>query len=255
MSTISKTIRLDGSLYDPSSVQLSSPDGAYGVVTLDGATLVVPSGTDLVRASPGVYAKTFTDPAYGLHYRYSLRVVHAGAILYSTYTMAGALNAPGASNSVIERMAQNIITTLQGIATAAGYQNTVADVVRPAPGVGNQLNNMRLVVFQGGAAREQECPEQYTQWLQDFHVMCEVVESEGSATPVDQRLNSLACDVERALCLTRTSQTRGGLAEDTILDARTTIPCDPQAHDGAVLVNIGVRYRTRYNDPLTSVYD
>ena len=275
--------------------------------------------------------------------------------------------------SVLERIALDIVQSLGDLKTAnANYQNIVTDILRPNPGLGNEMVDRRLIVYQGEVVREWDCPETMTQWLQDFGVLCMVVESESSTTAIDSRLNSLATDVEQCLCLNRNpvvpiaqvdtvtladiapgdmfrlaitdslgntssvlvgpagggdpistvtdaiigaiaaspdiawqavtvtalgfptqamtltatvpgvaftttgsavgtgtitiasvpgqaatngGQVRSGLAEDTVLAARTPTDVDPQAHDGLVTVVVQVRYRTQYNNPLLSIYD
>jgi hypothetical protein len=169
--------------------------------------------------------------------------------------------------SILERIALDVVRSLADVTAANGYQNTVADVLRPNPGVGNDVIDRRLIVIQGPEVREWDAPEQYTQWLQSFLILSMVIESEASSTSIDSRLNSLAADVESCLAKSRATltdpithatyggQTRGGLAEDTILAGRgKDVDADPAAHDGAVLVLVQVRYRTKYNDPLTSIY-
>jgi hypothetical protein len=174
------------------------------------------------------------------------------------------------TNSVLERIRQDIIATLQGngpsgaFTTANGFQNTVTDVVTPNPGLGNDTVDLRLVVLQGDATKEEDCPETYLQFLQDFHVICMVVEPEESTVDIDARLNSLASDVEVILTKARGDtvkhgenpggQTRGGWAEDTLLDARRGVDAALTAHEGQVAVTVQVRYRIAYNDPLTSIY-
>ncbi len=165
--------------------------------------------------------------------------------------------------SVVERIALDIVLSLKDITTANGYQNSVADVLRPNPGIGNDVTDRRLIVVQEDPEKDADAPEQYNQWRQHFSILCMVQESETSTTAIDTRLNSLAADVESCLCKSRSTsgspghggQTRGGLAEDTILEARASVPADVSAHDGIVVVNVTVLYRTKYNDPMTSIYD
>ena len=157
--------------------------------------------------------------------------------------------------SVLENITENIVGQLRTITTANGYANDASGVVRPNPGLGHDMQDNLLVVIVGNAEREWDCPEQYCQWLQEYHILCMVVESETSTTSIDARLNSIRADVESALCLQRESQTRGGLAEDTILQGAEIAHSDVLAHDGVVMVNVAVRYRTQYNNPYASIYD
>ena len=95
-------------------------------------------------------------------------------------------------------------------------------------------------------------------------MICMVAESENSTTDIDARLNSLASDVEVILTQARGDtvkhgenpggQTRGGWAEDTLLDARRGVDAEMTAHEGQVAVTVQVRWRCKYNDPMSSIY-
>ena len=49
-------------------------------------------------------------------------------------------------------------------------------------------------------------------------------------------------------------QTRGGWAEDTLLDSRRNVDADTTSHDGQIAVTVQVRYRIQYNNPMASIY-
>jgi len=89
MSTITKTIRIDGVLTDPTSVKLSDADEAYGVKRNDTGAAVVADGTAMTNLSTGVYSYTFTDPADDLTYTYSLEVVYSGETYWIADTFSG----------------------------------------------------------------------------------------------------------------------------------------------------------------------
>ena len=161
---------------------------------------------------------------------------------------------------VVERIALNILATLGTITKSAGY-SVDALPCRPNPGVGDSLANGRMMLFSvEPQGPEEDRPQLYTQWLQEFYIACEVVESETSATSIDARRNQVRADVEFALCHdtdlgTRPNAGRGGWAEDTLVQAPIVPAVPANAHEGLIIVVVAVRYRTMWNDPFTSIYD
>lgn len=93
MPTIQTKFRVDGVLTDPTSIVLSDSGATYGVQRTDTDALVVAAGTAMVKTSTGVYAYTFSDPAYGLTYRYSIKAVYDGETFYTSGTVDGAASA------------------------------------------------------------------------------------------------------------------------------------------------------------------
>lgn len=77
-TTIQFEWRDAGNLTNVTSVVLSDPTGAFGVIRTDTSAVVVADSVPLVNQSTGVYAYTFTDPAEGLTYNYWLEVVYGG---------------------------------------------------------------------------------------------------------------------------------------------------------------------------------
>lgn len=153
---------------------------------------------------------------------------------------------------VLERIVQNIVEALENVSTAAAADRSLT-VERPKPSLGNRSRDALAVVTmsnpklvgdpEGGAAYLM------AEWLQPFGIILTVVESEQSDVSIDERLNVLRSDVEKALLA---DPHRGGLAIDTLLgDAFYPEPESLNANVGEVWVLITVHYRTRYDDPYT----
>jgi len=89
MSTIRRTIRVAGVLTDPTSVKLSSSDTTFGVKRNDTDAVVVADDTAMTQVSTGIYEHTFTDPANGLTYTYSMEIVYSGETYHVEDTLTG----------------------------------------------------------------------------------------------------------------------------------------------------------------------
>jgi len=152
------------------------------------------------------------------------------------------------SDSIREQIVQNIVTTLGGITTGGGYANTVASVTRPNPGLGKEFSDLTLVVHQGDPDPQPGNIQLGREWVLPVQIICPVEESTTSSTPIDARLNSIAADVEKILMV---DTHRSSLAIRTEIGPQDYAPIEPDAHIGAVTININIHYRTRWNDPYT----
>ena len=148
--------------------------------------------------------------------------------------------------AVVELIAQNIVTALQGVTITAGYTNTLT-VERRKPHGNDPIRNGLAVLFQGDPDESQGEPTQRKEWVQPFHVLLCAIEPENSEVSIDARLNSLRADVEKALMA---SPNRGGYAVDTTIRA-PHIATNAHGDAQGVVVNFDVKYRTSYTDPYT----
>lgn len=160
--------------------------------------------------------------------------------------------------TVIQRIVADLLYTLGEVKPANGYADTLIPTL-PNPGMGNALQDGRVIVFIGDAEK-QEPPLGYSQWLQHFHLVCEVVEPESSATSIQERQDRMRAQIEYALAGNAASWTRSlhegsPLAEDTLLEGAVYGVVDSEAHDGEIQINIGVLYRTHLNNAFVSLYD
>lgn len=89
MTLLDFQFKLGGVLTDATSVVLSDSAAAYGVRRTDTLAIVVAANTAMTHASTGVYQYTVTDPANGLTYQWSAKVVYAGSTYYFAFTATG----------------------------------------------------------------------------------------------------------------------------------------------------------------------
>jgi hypothetical protein len=145
---------------------------------------------------------------------------------------------------IVELIAQNIKTTLDGVTIANGYSNTL--IVERRKQNGNEpIRDCLAILFQGDPTADENGPHQRIEWTMPFHVLLCAVLPDTSTTSIDARLNSLRADAEKALVA---SPNRGGYAIDTtIRDPQTATNKNGDVQ--AVLVTAEVKFRTMRSDP------
>lgn len=84
---ITRTIKVNGTLTDATTVKLSDPTGTYGVKRNDTDAVVVADGTAMTHVGTGQYSYTFDEPAAGLAYTAYVEVVYAGATYHDEVTL------------------------------------------------------------------------------------------------------------------------------------------------------------------------
>lgn len=137
---------------------------------------------------------------------------------------------------IIEQITQNIVATLESLSSVTVARDTVA---------GNSPADGKVIVVLGDPTKLDATPTQHISWDQPYALICYVIASETDETPPDQRAMVRRSDIEKALMV---DPHRGGLAVDTFIEAPTLLENDIGLL-GGVVVNITVRYRTRYEDP------
>lgn len=147
---------------------------------------------------------------------------------------------------LVERIARNLLDTVKGIKTVAGYHNTVTALRREQFG---RYSQDRLVVLtQGDAERQLTAPHNgFAVWHQEFVFGCIVVEPE-DGYPLDQRINSIRADVEKAVMI---DPHRGKLAIDTWPNGAAPFLDETGAAIAGIDVSVTVKYRTTLTDPNT----
>ncbi len=141
--------------------------------------------------------------------------------------------------TIREKILQNLETTLGGITTEAGYNNTLAEVERWKHR-GNPVKNVPKVVICASSEQMEPAPDPL--YTCKFTVILDVWvrQAMDDATPTDQLLNSLLGDIIKAL---KVDITRGGNAENT--EILSSIPFDPV--DGEPSAGIGVELLITYS--------
>ena len=118
---------------------------------------------------------------------------------------------------IIEQIAVKIKAKLEEITIANGYQQDVAEVVRPTRTGGFKERHLLIVMTQEDPT-EGEPAQRMKQWNQRFVLDCYVVPSETDTDAVETTINTFRSDVEKALMTLLADDTfRGPLAENVTI--------------------------------------
>ena len=151
-------------------------------------------------------------------------------------------------NTVRERIVQHIVTTIQGITTAAGYGNTIQSVQRFQQR-GQQFFNVPLVIVRMGSEDAEDGPYPLISYRLEVSLM--VVARQGATDPrgSDELINDLVGDIRKAMSIDRT---RGALAVDTSALSSDPWPAEEGQPDIGVVMSTTIEYRTNALDPTVS---
>ena len=151
------------------------------------------------------------------------------------------------STPVIESIAANVLTTVNGVTEGNGYNQTIsAKRPRRIDYRTDSAQDLDCLIIQT-VAEEVEGPNMRKTWRQHFDIMVFCFDGDDSATPIDTRLNQVWSDILKALMVDRT---RGAYAYETKIH-EASFHVDPAGGMSGVLLDISVEYRTVYNDPYT----
>lgn len=146
---------------------------------------------------------------------------------------------------IVETIRLNVISTLEGITVAGGYNNTVT--VQAFKRAGNTPADRLIVVEQMDPSEtpESERSQQHHEWSQPFRLTAYLIESETSATAIDASINGLVTDIHKRMLV---DTGRGGIANDTFVGPPEY---GEDASGGYAAVQLEVRcvYRTLYGNP------
>ena len=149
---------------------------------------------------------------------------------------------------IIENIAANLLTTINGVTTDNGYNQTI--VVKRASRVDYDseaaADDLEGVIYQGKRDRLTSEMNSYT-WRHPFAIIVYALNDDGSAVTIDTRLNQICADMEKAL---RVDITRGGNAYQTDIGEPETLVAD-DGSVSAVILPITVDYRVLKSDPYT----
>jgi len=149
---------------------------------------------------------------------------------------------------IIEDIAANLLTTINGVTTGNGYNQTVV-VKRPSRVDYDSeaaADDLEGLLYQTSQEILTSAMNRYT-WRQGFDIVVFALNDYGSATTIDTRLNQIAADVSKAL---RVDITRGGNAYQTDIGAVAFAVAD-DGSISAVVLEITVDYRVLNSDPYT----
>lgn len=158
---------------------------------------------------------------------------------------------PQTVTPVLSRITADVVSTLQDVDTTS-YSLTL-HVTEPDAVTGTETKDGRCVVTLGGVTRVEEgVPQAMTKYIQSYDLTIVRIRSESNTTPISELLALAAADVTRAIA---EDITRGGLAEDTIIEAPSFEYASKEANSGVVVVPVLVHYQTYYNNPFRSRYE
>jgi hypothetical protein len=146
---------------------------------------------------------------------------------------------------IIEQIAAEIKTTLDGLATSGGN----LDAIRPSKvDLLSGWGDLTCLVNQAEAARL-DGATMTAAWMQSFLLVAIVIDSDKVDTSIDTRLNTVRADIEKQLMV---DLTRGGLAKNTTVEEATPFEGEPGEATG-IAIKITVHYATADNDPYTKM--
>ncbi len=145
---------------------------------------------------------------------------------------------------VIELIAQNVLTTVQGIKTAAGFNYDLT--AQRHSKKGDRVRHLNGIILQE-ARREVTDKKVYNtnEWWLPFGIGFYVIPAEDDLTPIDTYANLIMADVEKAIM---TDRYRGNNAISTKVLPEALIVEGGLEYD-LVVINVEVHYRTSEVDP------
>lgn len=148
---------------------------------------------------------------------------------------------------IIESIAANLLSTINGITTAAAYNQTIT-AKRPRT-VDYQTagwNDLDAIIVQTNSD-DSESPYNTITRNQHFDIVVFALNADRSEAVIDTRLNIIFADVAKALMI---DHTRGGKAVDTQIHGADFFSDDSGSITG-VRIDVSVNYRTMLTDPYT----
>lgn len=147
---------------------------------------------------------------------------------------------------IIEHIAANVATTIDGITTGAGYNQTLTARRPPRNDFKDTPPTNGLVLIKQSDTGREPDPTMSTAWKETFNLYAYVIESDSVTTSIDIKNNQVRSDIEKAILV---DVTRGGYAHETeIADIAEFV--DDEGFSGIAVI-IEVKYRTVYGDPYT----
>ncbi len=150
------------------------------------------------------------------------------------------------ANDVLESIATNVLSTLQGVTTGGGYNYTLSvsrEMKTNAPA------HLKTIIFQDDPYDDPEAESQDVRaWVQTFNVIVFVMPTDSDTTPIATYYNLIAADISKALM---SDPTRAGLANDTIVMPQVAFD-HVSGQASGIAVNFEVHYRTLRGDPYTA---
>jgi hypothetical protein len=153
---------------------------------------------------------------------------------------------------LVEDIAQDIVSALENITIANGYDFDIASVERPPRFLADSVaRDLTAKVHQRGRVRDEEHDYEGNPprlaWREEFEIHGIRHPTDASTAPIDQLNNEIALAIEKAL---KVDDTRGGRAIDTYITEIRPIEPGDKSYAG-VRVTAEVLFRVYENDPET----
>lgn len=145
------------------------------------------------------------------------------------------------SYPIAELIVQNVVTTLGGVTTGNGYQNTLAVEREKQPF--NSPANRLAVVMKGELQPQNNSPLGLDEYVLPLGIVFYVIQSESNEAAITQSLYSIAADIHKVLMV---DVHRGGYAVNTEFES-DDIFSSSSPKSGAVTAKI--RFRTLRGNP------
>ena len=147
------------------------------------------------------------------------------------------------ADSIREKILKNIVTTLQGITVAAGYNNTVVTVSRQKKDVleATPTKLPMLVIFPGS-----DEPTELFGDLLNRELFLTILAWIRSATDLEGKLESFIADVQKVMAV---DYTRATLAIDTQEEETIYLHLEEDDKEGGASIAYTIKYRTKRTDP------
>lgn len=155
------------------------------------------------------------------------------------------------ANPRVELIAQNIVTTLEGVTTGNGYQQTLSVSRRSLNRSATPIANGTTIVSMTSATPTEPQVHNKKQWVQQFQITYYSTADEDDTTPADQTLLKAASDIFKALRVDSkrgTASSGDPLAIDTDINGYD-IDIDENGAWDAITVIVDVLYRHNEDDP------
>jgi hypothetical protein len=153
------------------------------------------------------------------------------------------------SETVREKILQDVLETLETVTVASGYDNTLASVQRWKQKGNDTTVNVPCVVIVAGTEKKEPKPNPLMTCMFTVVLTVWTQQVDSDETPTDTILDSLLGDIEKALMI---DITRGGYAQDSFITdviPFETVEGQPQC---GLIINLDIQYRHLQDDPGTA---
>lgn len=152
------------------------------------------------------------------------------------------------STPIVETIAEQIKTLVNGVTVLAGYNQTLTAVRPKRIHLEGDLNaDNTVIIEQEDAVVEQDSNTEIV-WCQSFSLQALVIDSDDATAAIGTRLNKIAADIIKQL-FAGDNWKLSGNADGILVKGTQRFIADPQL--AGVAVNIDVIYRTAASDPYT----